>query len=291
MKTNRAFQLVAIMLLGASVASCDKPKSNALADSESASSGDISNYAVYEEYKTASASYLCDGDTTFGKDATVYTTASISIQWPRRLGDSDVKALQDTIIAHTFTSPKASIDSCIVDFLSKPLGYGESVLKRVKDVPAASENVRVLSNNISVKSVGFCEKYVVFKVEHDQYSGGAHPNYFASFVNYDLRNKRVLTYANIFKPGSDEALLPILQNALKANYYTETLEEVEQKAGIFVNDLFVSHEVYLTGEEVVFFYNPYDIGPWAIGTVEIPVQVTDLADCMSDYGKALYDMK
>jgi len=291
MKTNRAFQLVAIMLLGAAVASCDKPKSNALADSESASGGDINNYAVYEEYKTASASYLCDGDTTFGKDATVYTTASISVQWPRRLGDSDVKALQDTIIAHTFTSPKASVDSCIVDFLSKPLGYGESVLKRVKEVPVASENVRVLSNNISVKSVGFCEKYVVFKVEHDQYSGGAHPNYFASFVNYDLKNKRVLTYANIFKPGSDEALLPILQNALKANYYTETLDEVEQKVGIFVNDLFVSHEVYLTGEEVVFFYNPYDIGPWAIGTVEIPVQVADLAECMSDYGKALYDMK
>ena len=289
MKTIKA--LLTIVVIATMAAACNKPGKGAIADSDGANGGDISNYEIYEEFKTASANYLCEGDTTFGKDVKVYTTASISVQWPRRFGDADVKALQDTIIAHTFATPKASIDSCIVDFISKPVGYGESVLRRVDQTPVASDNVRVLSTNISVKSVGFCEKYVVFKVEHDQYTGGAHPNYFASYVNYDLKNKRVLTYANIFRPGSDDALLPILQDALLQNYYAENMDEVAQKSGIFVSDLFVSHEVYLTGEEIVFFYNPYDIGPWAIGTVEIPVPVSSLAECLSDYGKALYDFE
>lgn len=283
--------LLTTLMMLAMLAACSKPNKGAIAGSDSANGSDISNYDIYEEFKTASADYLCEGDTTFGKDVKVYTTASIAVQWPRRFGDADVKALQDTIIAHTFSTPKASIDSCIVDFISKPIGYGESVLRRVDQAPAATANVRVLSNNISVKSVGFCEKYVVFKVEHDQYAGGAHSNYFASYVNYDLKNKRVLTYSNIFRPGSDEALLPILQNALMQNYYAESMDEVAEKSGIFVNDLFVSHEVYLTGEEVVFFYNPYDIGPWAIGTVEIPVQVSELTEHLSDYGKALYDIQ
>ena len=194
-------------------------------------------------------------------------------------------------MAHSFVTPKASIDSCIVDFISCPIGYGEYALEKVDFQPVFDENTRVLSTNTSVKSVGFCEKYVVFKVEHDEYRGGAHPSYFASFINYDLKNKRVLTYANIFRPGSDDALLPILQDALLQNYYAESMDEVAQKSGIFVSDLFVSHEVYLTGEEIVFFYNPYDIGPWAIGTVEIPVPVSSLAECLSDYGKALYDFE
>ena len=123
MKTIKA--LLTIVVIATMVAACNKPGKGAIADSDGANGGDISNYEIYEEFKTASANYLCEGDTTFGKDVKVYTTASISVQWPRRFGDADVKALQDTIIAHTFATPKASIDSCIIDFISKPVGYGE----------------------------------------------------------------------------------------------------------------------------------------------------------------------
>ena len=287
---KRILMSVCVVAMALSMADCARQKGGVLTESDGATGGDIDNYEVYEEYKTASASYLCEGDTTFGSSVKVYSTTSISVQWPRRFGNADVKALQDTIIAQTFVVPKASIDSCIVEFVSQPIGYGESVLRRVNDVPAASDSVRVMSKNISVKSVGFCEKYVVFKIEQDQYNGGAHPSYFANYVNYDLKHKRVLTYANIFKPGSDDLLMTILKNALMQNYYAENLDEVAERSGIFVDELFVSHKVYLTGDEIVFFYNPYDIGPWAIGTVEIPVHVTDLKDCLSEYGKALYDM-
>ncbi|MGM9803078.1 MAG: RsiV family protein [Muribaculaceae bacterium] len=279
--------LATVLVLGG----CSKPQTNVLTQSDGANGCDISNYDIYEEYKTASATYLCEGDTTFGADVKVYTTAAIAVQWPRRFGDADVKALQDTIIAHTFSTPKASIDSCIVDFISKPVGYGESVLRRVDAVPdEGPDKVRELFNSVEVKSVGFCEEFVVFRVYHSQYLGGAHGSYFTSYVNYDLKNKRVLTFNSLFKPNSDEALMPILKDTLLRNYYAETMSELEEKSGIFVDDLFVSHVIYLTGSEVVFVYNPYDIGPWAIGTVEIPVFVADLADCLTDYGKALFKM-
>ncbi len=282
--------MICMLMVSMSLFSCVKKSGNAIADSDGATGSDICNYGIYEEFKTGTSAYYCEDDSTFGDSVKVYTTASISVQWPRRFGDADVSALQDTILAHTFVTPKSSVDSCIVDFLSHPLGYGDGKLVKVDEVPYADENNRVLSTNISVKTIGFCEKYVVFKIEHDEYAGGAHPNYFASFVNYDLKNKRVLTYATLFKENSEEGLLPILQQALTQNYYCQTLEELAEKSGIFVDDLFVSHEVYLTGDEVVFFYNPYDIGPWAIGTVEVPVAVSNLSEYLSDYGKALYDL-
>ncbi len=282
--------MASMLMISMALFSCVKKSGSAISDSDGATGSDIGNYEIYEEFKTGSSAYYCEGDSTFGDSVKVYTTASISVQWPRRFGDADVSALQDTILAHTFETPKASVDSCIVDFLSRPLGYGEGVLVKVDEVPYPDENNRVLSTNISVKTVGFCEKYVVFKIEHDEYAGGAHPNYFASFVNYDLKNKRVLTYATLFKENSEEGLLPILQQAMLDNYYCKTVEELEEKSGVFADDLFVSHEVYLTGDEVVFFYNPYDIGPWAIGTVEVPVPVSMLSEYLSEYGKALYDL-
>ena len=81
-----------------------------------------------------------------------------------------------------------------------------------------------------------------------------------------------------------------MKQSLLSNYFCSSLDEVAEKSGIFINDLFVSHEIYLTGDEVVFFFNPYEIGPWAIGTVEIPVPVATLSECLSDYGKQLYDI-
>ena len=147
--------LLAIIVMATMAVACNKSDKGTIGNSDGANGGDISNYDIYEEFKTASADYLCEGDTTFGKDVKVYTTASIAVQWPRRFGNADVKALQDTLIAHTFATPKASIDSCIVDFISKPIGYGESVLRRVDQAPAPAADVRVLSNNITVKSVGF----------------------------------------------------------------------------------------------------------------------------------------
>ena len=286
-----SLMLLAMLTMGIIFASCTGRNSKSAIEASDAATGcDISNFEIYEEFKTASAAYLCKGDTTFGKSVKVYTTASISVQWPRRFGDSDVKSLQDTILAHSFVTPKASIDSCIVDFISRPIGYGEYALEKVDFEPVFDENTRVLSTNTSVKSVGFCEKYVVFKVEHDEYRGGAHPSYFASFINYDLKNKRVANFNSLFKDNCDAELLEILKQSLISNYFCANLDEVAEKSGIFINDLFVSHEIYLTGDEVVFFYNPYEIGPWAIGTVEIPVPVATLSECLSDYGKQLYDI-
>lgn len=287
-----SLMLLGLLALGISVVSCtNRTEKNAIEASDAASGCDINNFEIYEEFKTASAAYLCKDDTTFGADTKVYTTASITVQWPRRFGDSDVKSLQDTILAHTFVTPKASVDSCIVDFISRPIGFGEYALEKVDFEPVFDETTRVLSTNTSVKSVGFCEKYVVFKVEHDEYRGGNHPSYFASFINYDLKNKRVVNFNSLFKDNSDDQLLEILKQALISNYFCTNLEEVAEKSGIFISDLFVSHEVYLTGDEIVFFFNPYEIGPWVIGTVEIPVPVVTLADCLSDYGKQLYDIE
>ena len=146
-----SLMLLAMLTMGIIFVSCTGRNSKSAIEASDAATGcDISNFEIYEEFKTASAAYLCKGDTTFGKSVKVYTTASISVQWPRRFGDSDVKSLQDTILAHSFVTPKASIDSCIVDFISCPIGYGEYALEKVDFQPVFDENTRVLSTNTSV---------------------------------------------------------------------------------------------------------------------------------------------
>ena len=231
--------------------------------------GKIRNFDIAMTVKSASASYLCVADTTFGADVPVFSTSSVSVQWPERLGDAVPSCLHDSLLSTLFASKPASVDAAIADFVAHPIVNGDYKLQPVDSVP--SGNVRELFQNINCHTLQLSDDYIVFTVECSEYSGGAHPSYSASFLNYDVRNKNVLDFNEIFLPGNDDAILSQVVKALCGRFHAASLQELQEQAGFFIDSLFLTHNVYLTRENVVFFFNPYEIAPWAEGPVEVPV--------------------
>ena len=129
--------------------------------------GAIKNFAINETFKTASASYLCEDDTTFGDDVAVYTTRTVSVQWPERFGDNDLSCLHDSLLSAVFDSKPAEIDAAIGDYLAHPIGFGDHKLARVDSLPDVGyDRMRELWQKVSCHTVGFCESYIVYKIEH-----------------------------------------------------------------------------------------------------------------------------
>lgn len=250
----------------------------------------ISNFEMGEVYKTASSFYKVKGDTTFGRDVAVYTVADVSLQWPVKFGDNDVSALQDSLLSRAFGVKGVGADDAIKLFLSKPIGYGDYDLE-VADPDAVVldwDSTRLYSRNLTVSSIGFCEDFIVFKIDYDEYSGGAHPNYFCSYVNYDIHSNRTLFFNDIFEPGHDRQLLEIITQGLLDKYYATSLSDLEDKAGIFTEAIHVSSDVYITSASVVFHYNPYDIAPWASGVIDVEVPIYSLLDFLTPEVRSLY---
>ena len=253
-----------------------------------AASTEISNFEINEMYKSASATYKCLDDTTFGKDIPVYTEATAHIQWPVKISTLNIKNLQDSLIHRSFEIGMSTIDSTLIAYINHPIGFGDTRLERVKEIPAQDSTARVYMKHTEVKTVGFCERFIVFKIEYSDYAGGAHPSYTAQFLNYNLMNNEALSYKKIFKPDCEKDLLKLIEEALCSQYYVQTLDKLKEVSGIFTDNIFVSHNIYLTGTEIVFHYNPYDIGPWSIGSVEARIPVGALDSYFTDEAKAIY---
>lgn len=266
--TNYILSIIALLAAATSCGNASKTEATA----DGSQQGAIRNFVINETFKTATATYLCQGDTTFGSDVAVYTTRSVSVQWPERFGDNDMACLHDSLLSAVFDSKPAEIDAAIGDYLAHPIGYGDYKLVKADSVPyAGADAVRELTQSVRCHTVGFCDSYIVYRIEHTEYRGGAHSSYSAMFLNYDIAHNNVLDFGEIFLAGNDDAILSAVKTSLCDQYFAATLEELAEKSGIFTDQIFLTHNVYLTDSSIVFYYNPYDIAPWAVGPIEVEV--------------------
>lgn len=266
-----------IAAMASALTSCNQKQEESYAD--------IANFEISETYKTAWASYLHVNDSTFGEDVPIYSQAAISIQWPNKYGNNDISCLQDSLIANVFGYTGVSIDQAISDYIAQPQGYGDFELLKVDD--PNPEGVTLLQS-VRVHTVGFCERYIVYKITEFEDNGGAHPLYSSKFLNYDIRNNKVLEFSDIFVAGSEQVLLDAITAQLLDMYFATNLEELEENSGIFTDQIYLTDNIYITGSEIVFFYNPYDIAPWAVGSIEVPLQEYDLEEILTPQARALF---
>ena len=245
----------------------------------------IDNFEINETFKTASATYSiapANGGDEYTAD---YTQTAVSIQWPVKYGENDITSLQDSLIANVFGLEGVTIDQAITSFLEMPLGYGDYDLTLV-DEPRPGGDVWLTS--VSAHTVGFCERYIVYRITEFEDNGGAHPSYASKFLNYDIRRNAVLDFNDIFSPGNDEALLDAVVAGLLDLYFAYSPEELEEKSGIITESIYLTHNIYITGSDIVFHYNPYEIAPGSVGPIEVQLHEYDLEEFLTPEALALF---
>ena len=226
----------------------------------------VHNFEISETYKSADMNFKVTATDT----AQVYVSTHVTMQWPTRFGDNDITMLQDSLIGCAFNGHFATADEAITDFVSRPAGYTDLKLEPVSHIPADSA-VQVWQQSLDVWTVGFCDRYIVYRLDYMVDYGGAHPNRYSRFLNYDIGNNRVLDFADIFKAGTDSTLLTAVHRALQLKYFAPDDSTLAANSGIFTDQLTVSRNVLLDDDGITFVYNPYDIAPWSAGTISVTI--------------------
>ena len=116
-----------------------------------------------------------------------------------------------------------------------------------------------------------------------QYTGGAHPNTWAQWVNIDAANEKKLDKSEVFAKGTEEDICRLILDKLLAEankkLETDTLTCVEglQAVGILLDtDLYVPDNFLLEKEGVTFLYNTYDIAPYYMGRFQLTVPYEEI---------------
>jgi hypothetical protein len=118
----------------------------------------------------------------------------------------------------------------------------------------------------------------VFEIYEDTH--GAHPNAFYKTFTFDTKTGAELSLSSIFDSGNPYAILSSISEgllpAIIAAREQVKVSEVDQdyiKSGVSPEPKNFENW-YLSGKKLVVIFPPYQVGPYALGTVELPIPLS-----------------
>jgi hypothetical protein len=120
------------------------------------------------------------------------------------------------------------------------------------------------------------EHYILSLEYHDYgYTGGAHGLSVSRFQVVDLRSGRLLSLDEIFRPDYRNDLRDIINSEARKAYGLDSRQGLTE-AGFFSDFIDPSENFYMTKDGIGFFYNQYEVAPYAMGPVSIFVSYSSL---------------
>ncbi|MCI7349005.1 DUF3298 and DUF4163 domain-containing protein [Bacteroides stercoris] len=132
---------------------------------------------------------------------------------------------------------------------------------------------------------------LVYRIDYNEYTGGAHGIYMSTFLNLDLRTLAPIRLDDLFAGDYKEQLTDLLWNQLMADNKVATRQELEDMGYVTTGDLTPTENFYLSKDGITFYYNVYDIAPYVMGPVKITLPYEMMQHLLSDETMALNDVR
>ncbi|MBR5550897.1 MAG: DUF3298 domain-containing protein [Muribaculaceae bacterium] len=192
-------------------------------------------------------------------------------------------ALKQLITKEVFgESYYSDINYSIETFLNSFIGeeYSTDNPQLINQIPEFGPNVQLLEVNGELKFQR--SNLIVYKASAYQYeSGAAHGMYGESYLNFYIPTQQKLKLSDILLTSSKKSAInkAVRSNARKV---ADALYDPDN-----CNSIEYSETFYLSSQGITFVYQPYEIGPWAAGVIEITVPKNQLSGCLTSLGQKL----
>ncbi len=159
-------------------------------------------------------------------------------------------------------TPEALLTSIKSEFLDN---YSNSNEELYKEMPGASyEWVLLKCTHIIYND----DHKLSFYNSSYTFTGGAHGQGTQEFTTVNLKTGKIITLNDLFKPGYENQLTPLLTNKLHQNLKLPAGGKLND-AGYFVDEIKPNDNFYVNGQGIGFYYNQYDIAPYSSGPTDI----------------------
>jgi hypothetical protein len=111
------------------------------------------------------------------------------------------------------------------------------------------------------------ESYLSLVLNHYEFTGGAHGNFYSMGYTFDLKSGDLITLDEIIKANSIPEITKLCERKLLEMYESPSISET----GIFEDyiELTVEQDFHLLPNALVFQFDPYEIAPYSMGNIEI----------------------
>lgn len=117
--------------------------------------------------------------------------------------------------------------------------------------------------------------------------GGAHPNQWSRWMNFDFETGKLLTTEDVFLASAKEDIERMLLDKLIRRTSDEhpeetirTLEDLQQKGYLQLTNMYIPHNFLLSKKGMLFLFNRYDIAPYSEGEIVLEVPYEEIGQWM-----------
>ncbi|SHF03075.1 protein of unknown function [Cnuella takakiae] len=140
--------------------------------------------------------------------------------------------------------------------------FGQTKEEELKEMPAAFTNDQ--SQRALVAYSG--KAFLSLSLFTYAYTGGAHGNYGTQFQSFNLASGKALQVKDVLNPAGIKALSKLLAAAFREREGLSAATPLTE-GGLFENKLKTTDNFFVTGKGLGFNYQPYEIGPYAMGEI------------------------
>lgn len=165
------------------------------------------------------------------------------------------------------------------------LTYGEGLYPTASEEAALSESASADSYYYSIfeelEVMRADSRVISLRELNSDYTGGAHGNYGYTGIVFDSQTGALLSLNDILKDeeGFQQEAAGYIAEELKVRYGEGLFPEYEST----VEDMWESGPVwYLDGAGITFVFNPYEVGPYAMGAAEVTLPYDVFGEYMED---------
>ncbi|NLV53055.1 MAG: DUF3298 domain-containing protein [Bacteroidales bacterium] len=120
-----------------------------------------------------------------------------------------------------------------------------------------------------------------YRLQEDVFTGGAHPYKLMTILRFDTKTGAFMSLEDVFPTYQQNKLKERLLKKLMEYNRVKTLKELQAKGFLEMTDLFIPSNFALREDSIEFYYNEYDIAPYAYGATTICLGYDDVKDLMN----------
>lgn len=233
---------------------------------------DVTEPVVFETYSDTWFAPFCDSDTT--QCAKVEASFPIVTGAPSEIGqginDSILKFVKYSISSfhHGSAQSEIKIEDLVTEFFDEYQLFTE-------DFPDFEMPWTI---EIKGKILYQSEKIISIQMEEYSYTGGAHPNYNISLLNFDLVRKRVIQLDDLIT--DPEKLKLIASEKFRKARNIQAGDSFESAGFLFGDSFSLPANFALTEEGLFLFYNPYEVGAYVLGPTSFTIPYREIETIM-----------
>lgn len=126
------------------------------------------------------------------------------------------------------------------------------------------------------------------------FMGGAHGLNTINYLNFNLKNGKLITESDLFMKNSTKKLTELIKKRIvEQSKEDESLEPIKnlEKTDYWIDAIKPNGNFYITDESLNYVFNPYEIGPYYLGITEVRIPYERLKNILKPNSIVSYLIK